>query len=112
MTDSKRKAKAETSNNAASKSTEIDGATLQSSIDGSATAMMMVDRDLIVTFANPATVDMVKANLEHFETAFKGFDLDGLIGTCIDTFHKNPAHQRKLLGDPNNLPYKAEIEVG
>ena len=29
---------------------------LQSAIDGSATAMMMVDRDLNVTYANPATI--------------------------------------------------------
>ena len=34
------------------------------------------------------------------------------MGTCIDIFHKNPAHQRKILGDPRNLPHKALIEVG
>ena len=87
-------------------------AALQSAVDGSATAMMMVDRDFIITYANKSTVDMVSANIEHFETAFKGFDLDGLLGTCIDIFHKNPSHQRNLLDDPKNLPYQAEIEVG
>jgi methyl-accepting chemotaxis protein len=37
---------------------------------------------------------------------------EDLMGQCIDIFHKNPAHQRKLLGDPKNLPHKAHIEVG
>ena len=87
-------------------------ARVQSAVDGSATAMMMVDRDLVITYANQATVDMVEANIKHFEATFKGFDLENILGTCIDIFHKNPAHQRKLLGDPNNLPYKAEIQIG
>src|SRR5262249_30236244 len=27
-------------------------------------------------------------------------------------FHKNPAHQRKILGDPKNLPVRANINIG
>lgn len=38
--------------------------------------------------------------------------VDKIIGCSIDVFHKNPAHQRKILGDPNNLPHRAEIQVG
>lgn len=91
---------------------ELAAARLQSTVDGSATASMQVDRDLVITYANPATVNMVKANIEVFKKTFRGFDLDNLIGTCIDIFHKNPDHQRKLLGDPNNLPYQADIQIG
>ena len=25
---------------------------------------------------------------------------DDMLGQCIDIFHKNPAHQRQLLGNP------------
>lgn len=35
-----------------------------------------------------------------------------LLGQCIDVFHKNPDHQRKLLADPSNLPWRANIRVG
>lgn len=38
--------------------------------------------------------------------------VDDLIGTSIDTFHKNPEHQRKLLSDPANLPISTRITLG
>ena len=37
---------------------------------------------------------------------------DEVMGSCIDVFHKNPAHQRSLLSDPNNLPHNARIMLG
>ncbi|MDX1736932.1 MAG: methyl-accepting chemotaxis protein [Alphaproteobacteria bacterium] len=39
-------------------------------------------------------------------------DPNNLIGTCIDVFHKNPEHQRRILEDPANLPYEAKINLG
>ncbi|MBL7021688.1 MAG: methyl-accepting chemotaxis protein, partial [Nitrospinaceae bacterium] len=35
-----------------------------------------------------------------------------IVGQSIDIFHKNPAHQRKILSDPNNLPHQANIQLG
>ena len=31
---------------------------------------------------------------------------------CIDTFHKNPSHQRQILADPTRLPIRTEITIG
>ena len=91
---------------------ENEASVLKSSIDGAGVAIMMVDRDLVITYANQTTVDMVSENLAEFQKAFPGVDFDNLIGACIDIFHKNPAHQRKILSDPKNLPYKADIQIG
>ena len=87
-------------------------ARLQGAIDGALTAMAMVDRDFNITYANEATMDIFRNNLEEFQKVFPGFDPDKVAGSCIDMFHKNPAHQRKMLDDPNNLPYKTDIEIG
>ncbi len=38
--------------------------------------------------------------------------VDDMIGSSIDVFHENPAHQRAMLADPNNLPHKTKIMVG
>lgn len=38
--------------------------------------------------------------------------VDKLEGTCIDVFHKNPSHQRKILSDPANLPFRSKINLG
>jgi len=37
---------------------------------------------------------------------------DQILGQCIDIFHKNPSHQRRLLADPANLPHRAVIQLG
>lgn len=89
-----------------------EAARIQSAIEGSATAVMMIDRDFNITYINPASMKLFKENLHIFREAYKGFNPDTIVGTCIDIFHKNPAHQRKLLADVNNLPYAAEIKVG
>jgi methyl-accepting chemotaxis protein len=60
-----------------------------------------------VTYANKASLTAVKQLEDILE-----IEADKLVGTCIDVFHKNPKHQRKLLADPNNLPHKALIQVG
>lgn len=91
---------------------ESEAARLKSAIEGSSTAVMMVDLDLNITYVNPATEKLVAANLPTFKRAFPGFDPNLLIGTCIDIFHKNPEHQRRILADQNNLPYQATINLG
>ncbi len=91
---------------------ENEVAALQSAVTGSTTPMMMVDRDLVITYANPATIDLLTGAADELRTVFPGFDVDKLIGTCIDDFHKKPEHQRKLLSDPKNLPYQTDIQVG
>jgi len=91
---------------------ESNVARLQGTIDGAMTAMMMIDRDFIITYANQSTVDLLTKHETTFASVYPGFKAANAVGTCIDTFHKNPAHQRKLLGDPNNLPFQTDIEVG
>jgi methyl-accepting chemotaxis protein len=87
-------------------------ASLSSTVEGSATAIMTCDIDLRVTYANPSTITMVSKHLSAFEKAYPGFKLANLIGTNIDGFHKNPAYQRQILADPSNLPHTADITVG
>jgi methyl-accepting chemotaxis protein len=38
--------------------------------------------------------------------------VENLIGKKIDIFHKNPSHQKKIIGDSKNLPLKSTINVG
>lgn len=63
--------------------------------------------ELRITYANQATLEAVRG-LE----SVLGIRADDLVGTCIDIFHKDPGHQRRLLADPSNLPHQAIIDVG
>jgi methyl-accepting chemotaxis protein len=75
-------------------------------------AIMIVDRDLRVTYANPAALDLLRRHAAHFGRLAPGFDPDNIIGTNIDVFHKDAARIRAILADPTRLPHRAEIEVG
>jgi methyl-accepting chemotaxis protein len=81
-------------------------------VDQVSVAIMTVDRDFIVTYVNQPTRDLLRKHATEFRTVWPNFDPEKIIGTCIDSFHRNPAHQRKLLSDPKNLPYRTEITVG
>jgi len=85
---------------------------LQRAIDGAQTAFMMLDRDFNITYANESTKKILQTNEETLRSIYPGFSAANVIGSCIDMFHKNPAHQRRLLEDPRNLPYETDIHVG
>ena len=38
--------------------------------------------------------------------------VDQIVGSSYDVFHKSPAHQRKLLANPANLPHQTQINLG
>jgi len=69
--------------------------------------IMTCDRDLRIVYMNQATRETLK-RLEHLLPV----KVDTLIGQSIDIFHKHPEHQRRLLADPKNLPFKTTIKLG
>jgi len=71
------------------------------------TNVMLVDRDLNLTYLNKKSIEALTSLQEYLPVP-----VSELIGTSIDIFHKNPAHQRGLLGSTANLPHKAIIALG
>lgn len=70
--------------------------------------VMMADVETLeINYVNKTSIDTLKS-LEHLLP----IKVDDLVGTCIDVFHKDPSHQRRLLADPKNLPHQAIIKVG
>ena len=91
---------------------EVDTTSLQlrrtrAMVDHMPTAVIVADLDLIITYMNPASLNALK-NLEQYLPC----RADEIVGQCIDVFHKNPAYQRRVLANPDNLPHRATIEVG
>lgn len=75
------------------------------------TNVMMADTDYNIIYMNDSLVKMMRENANTFKRLLPEFDADNLIGTCIDRFHKNPAHQRALL-DGLTATYKTEVVLG
>jgi methyl-accepting chemotaxis protein len=75
-------------------------------------AVMTIDLDLVITYVNPAAHALMKSVESRLRQTFPDFKADELVGRCIDDFHQNPAHQRRLLSDPANLPYRGMVDLG
>jgi methyl-accepting chemotaxis protein len=73
--------------------------------------VMVADRNLNIVYMNNAVVSLLREAEADIRTELPNFKVDGLIGNNIDAFHKNPAHQRKLLENLSS-PYHATIRVG
>jgi methyl-accepting chemotaxis protein len=82
-------------------------AQLRQMIDTAPINVMFCDTDLTIQYANNTS----KATLRTLEK-YLPISADKLVGSSIDIFHKHPAHQRRLLADPKNLPHRAQIALG
>jgi methyl-accepting chemotaxis protein len=70
-------------------------------------AMMCDPETLELTYMNRASTETLRSLQQYLPVS-----VDKLIGQTIDVFHKNPSHQRRILRDPKNLPWRAKINVG
>ncbi|MFM2043035.1 MAG: methyl-accepting chemotaxis protein [Pseudomonadota bacterium] len=71
-------------------------------------AVMLADPGTgVITFMNKTSQATLKT-LEHLLPV----PVDGMVGTSIDIFHKNPAHQRGIIGNPDRLPWTTKIRLG
>ena len=84
----------------------------KNAVEGAQTAMMMIDRDFLITYVNTETMRLMRRHEETLRSVFSGFSADRLVGSCIDMFHRNPAHQRRMLADTSQLPFETDINVG
>jgi methyl-accepting chemotaxis protein len=69
--------------------------------------MMASPETFEINFVNQTSINTLRT-IEHLLPV----KADDILGTCIDRFHKAPEHQRKILSNPANLPYKSKIKVG
>ncbi|WP_417688314.1 methyl-accepting chemotaxis protein [Roseibium sp.] len=80
-------------------------------LDNCSTNIMLADTDGIIVYVNKSVTAMLRNAEQDLRKVFPGFSVDNLIGTNIDIFHKNPAHQRNILSTLNSA-LNTEIQVG
>ncbi len=89
------------------KKAQAEAAAIRNMVENAPINIMMADRDLKIIFQNPASLRTLRGLEQHLPVK-----ADQVVGQSVDIFHKNPAHQRRLLSDPRNLPHRAKIQVG
>jgi len=80
-------------------------------LDNVSTGVMIADPERKIIYVNKAVVAVLKGAQEGIRKQLPAFDADQLIGTSIDSFHKTPAHQAKLLAELTQT-YTANLEIG
>lgn len=72
--------------------------------------VMMADEDLNIVYMNDSIEEMLSNRETEIRSALPNFKVSELMGTCVDDFHKNPAHQRGMLKDLSQV-YKTDLNV-
>jgi methyl-accepting chemotaxis protein len=82
-------------------------ARIQSIVENAPTNVLLADKDLNIIYVNPASLNTLR-KLERYLP----IKPENALGSSIDIFHKNPAHQRKILANDKNLPLRTNIQIG
>lgn len=86
---------------------EKTAARMTNMVDLSPINTMMADKDGTLIYLNENSKKTLKTLEQHLPEK-----VENLVGRSIDWFHKDPAHQKRMIADPKNLPHRAIIEVG
>ncbi|MFT3931716.1 MAG: methyl-accepting chemotaxis protein [Spongiibacteraceae bacterium] len=86
-------------------------ARIRAALDNVTTNVMIANNDREIIYMNRSVSEMMIAVESDLRKVLPNFDARKLIGTSMDGFHRNPAHQRDLLANLRST-YRAQIAVG
>ncbi len=87
-------------------------ASMESMVNEAQACIMMCDLDRTITNVNPSCAALLQRYEAELSMAFPGLNLDKIVGTSIDQFHRKPEHQAAIFRDESKMPYRAHIVVG
>jgi methyl-accepting chemotaxis protein len=84
---------------------------IRNALDKCSTNVMIANADHEIIYMNETVAAMMLGNEAELRKVLPRFDARALIGQNIDVFHKDPSHQRHLLGALQET-YRTQIRVG
>lgn len=88
-----------------------ENARVKLALDVCSANTMIADVDFNVIYTNAAVQNMLSVGENDIKQDLPGFSASKVMGSNIDIFHKNPAHQRNMVGSLTST-YNTEIVVG
>jgi len=83
----------------------------ESTLESVTSCVMVADENNIIVKVNPAAMEMMRIAEKDIRKELPNFSVAKLVGSNIDIFHKNPAHQRGMLEFLSST-HKGQITVG
>ncbi|ADV27310.1 methyl-accepting chemotaxis sensory transducer [Pseudoxanthomonas suwonensis 11-1] len=84
---------------------------IRAALDSVTTNVMIADADRTIVYGNRALLDTLRAAEADIRRDLPNFEVSSLVGGSIDAFHRNPAHQSRLLAGLEGT-HRANILVG
>jgi methyl-accepting chemotaxis protein len=92
-------------------SPSIEAERLSKALDVCNANVMLADINNEICYTNNSVTAMMQAAESAIRSELPNFNSASLIGTNMDVFHKNPAHQQSMVANLRQT-YKAQIVVG
>jgi methyl-accepting chemotaxis protein len=86
-------------------------AVYRGALDNASANVMVADPDCNIIYVNEAASTLMAAGEPDFRKVLPHFSAARLLGANIDVFHRNPAHQRKLLAGLAGT-YSSTMKIG
>ncbi|MFI3156980.1 MAG: methyl-accepting chemotaxis protein [Methylococcaceae bacterium] len=83
---------------------------INQALDSVHAGVMLADNNFEIIYANDSILDMFKQAESDIRIQLPNFNADKLIGENIDSFHKDPAFQRRMLANLKE-PYQSELHI-
>ena len=80
-------------------------------LDNVSTGVMIADRERRIIYANKSVMEILGKAEDDIKQQLPNFSAQNMIGVNIDSFHKNPEHQARLLSNLNGT-HTAAIRIG
>jgi methyl-accepting chemotaxis protein len=88
------------------KAAAADNARVRAMMENMAASVTFADANNIITYANPAAIELLRKVEKYLPVK-----ADNIVGQSIDIFHRNPAHQKALVANPQNFPFEGTIRI-
>ncbi len=83
---------------------------INQALDNVQSGVMVANTNLEIIYTNNSVQRLFKAAEHDIRTQLPNFDADQMLGINIDSFHKDPSHQRRLLNSLTQ-PYSAKVLI-
>ncbi len=96
---------------AEAKEQAISGQRIQQALDTVESCVMVANNNLEIIYMNETVKEMFKNAEAEIQQQLPKFKADELLGTNIDVFHENPAHQRGML-EKLKTTFRSTLVIG
>ncbi len=96
---------------AASKDQTIYIGRFKKALDNVDSCVMVTNNNYDILYMNKTLYSMFKNAEADIQQQFPDFNVDEILGSNIDRFHKNPSHQRQML-DHLNSTFRSTLMIG